>query len=403
MIRAMDAKSGLGEGARPLGAAPDPRRMRRRMVVLLLCVLAGPVLAELGLRFLLFHPSELAAGWGADLRDARRYAVPSLEDEYWRLLWKLEPDLRKHPKTDELTGWVKGEIEPGSYRNDAARELRGRRPILLFGASYANCLTPARSCFQGILERSDLAEEFGLVNYGVGGYGVDQTYLLMRESLDLYENSDPVVVIGVVADSDFERASLRFRDWPKPRLQFVDGALSDGERVTRDAETFLDEEGTGIGSYAWRLLLHSPSLPLAGLRSGLTGIEEKRREQNELLRGIVLAIRDELEARGLHYYFLLFVSPRGLPPAGVPKTERMLVRLFEESEVPYVHTRSLVLAAAETTGRGIAPLFVQSGPKLNHPTAAGNEVLFEALRDGLEGRYSKESPRARPHDDSPPR
>lgn len=360
--------------------------------MLLACILAGPLLAEVAVRFLVLHPSELARKWGASMRDPGLFADPLYESEYWRLRWRLErtSEPTKIPTYDARLGWVGRRIAPGTYEHRQFEPEDPRRPILLYGASYATCLTSEEDCFEGLVERSDLGMDHVLLNHGVGGYGVDQTYLLMRNTLERYRERNPIVVIALVSDTDFDRCSIDFRSWPKPRLEVVDGKLevAGAGTVTEGCEAFVDEVGVGIRSYAWRYLIRGTNLLGQDMRRKLTRREQEIRDQNALIRRIVLAIRDEVESGQLEYFFLLCVSPRNMGGKQSPNKEDFLLQLFAEENIPYVPTRPAVEAFRKAAGKSDAGLFLQQGRGKNHPTPAGNEVLFECLRKGFEGRFA---------------
>jgi hypothetical protein len=373
-----------------LGPDQTAPNTRRRLTVLILCLLAGPLIAEGLMRFLLFDSSALVRDLAGDLRDAGRFADPFTEDEYWLLHWKLNEDERKYlsPPYDEKVGWVKHGMEPGTYTYEPAFPIGERRPVLMYGASYVQGFGETEERFEGLMESSEAASNHSLVNLGVGGYGIGQVYLLLRESIDLYTDRKPVVVIGVVADSDFDRSVLRFRVWPKARVE-IDGQ---GNLTSEDVPPggpggYVEEHGTGIVSYVWRYLLHSPSQVPGSWQDSLTGAAEKAQATQELANATVLGIQDELERRELDYFFLLCTSPHSLPPNEMSPMEGQLLEVFEGNNVPYVRVRDYLLSAERASGNGLEPFFIQSGVGIHHPTPLGNEIHFEAILDGLRGRF----------------
>ena len=372
----------------------NPRRKgRRRLIVVLACLALGLMLPELIMRWLIFGTSARARSWGSEVRRAYNFADPDLEDEYWHLRWTIDEGERKYmsPPHDARLGWVNARFDPESRLHGTVDELPGRRPLLLYGASYIDCMTARPDCFERLLRSSDVARELCLRNYGVGGYGIDQMYLLMQDSLDHYVEPKPLVVIGVVLDSDLERCVLRFRSWPKPRLELRDGRLVGPQPVFGGGSAaYVEEHGIGIRSYAWRYLLYADT-QLSGSWQGIVrGLEREQAQQNDLIDAILFAMRDELEARELEYFFMLFTSPRGLPPAAVPAQETRLTRLFLEQDIPFVHVRPYVMKAAREHEGGLDALFHGAGPGQHHPNPLGNRVILQALLDGVEGRYTEE-------------
>ena len=349
------------------------------MLVLLASVLAGPVLTEGLMRFLLFHPGELARRHGAHLRDAGLFADPWLEDEYWLLRAKLEAREAGRsegaaPPYDEQLGWVSYRFEPGTYEHRDVQKLEGRCPILLYGASYADRL-PSK-----YLESSRLREDYGLLNYGVGGSGIGQTLLLMRSTLDRHRDSNPIVVIGLVTDTDFDRAVLRFRTGPKARVSLKGGELvSDVPVPPGGSAAYLARHGDGIASYAWRYLLYSAGTPPTGWRARLAGHAEAVAAKRELIEAILLGMRVELEQRDLDYFFLLFSSQHSLPPNRVSAREAWIVSLLAEHGLPFVQSRDVMLKAAEGDPEKLRVYFHQEGAAKNHPTPRGNRLITRTI------------------------
>lgn len=361
----------------PDNSRPPPRR-RLRLLVLALCAFGGLLLVEGVARFLLFGESEFAREQGRPYRQPGLFADSQLEDAHWLLMRKLTPPGRKitAPPHDSLVGWVNGKIEPGTYEHRDAAQLGDRRPFLMYGASYAQGLE------SGETDGESFSEEFGFLNYGVGGFGVDQAYLMLRETLDRYANRNPVVALGLVADSDFDRCILSFRSLPKPRLVLRNGLLEpDGPVFAGGPDAYLDQYGTGITSYAWSYVLCSQGLLPAAWRHRLAGRTKLRAEQDELIEAIVLATRDECERRGIDYEFVLFSSPGSMPPRKVSAREEMLITLFETHEIPYCRMRDELTKAATAMGIGIEAFFIQDGVRKNHPNELGNRVILSALRE----------------------
>jgi len=361
------------------------RYTRVRWIVLVASLVAGPVLVEVTMRFLLFHPSELAREWGAGLRDASLFADPQLEDEYWRLRWVL---MEKKPTDadphDALVGWTGPRVTPATYEHQSALPA-GKRPILWYGASYASCVQETwDDCFEDLVAESDLGDEYALINYGVGGYGVGQAYLLMRESIDLHAHANPLVVFVLVVDTDFHRASLGFRTWPKPRLS-SEGQLDLRAPVEASAAAYLEQNGIGISSYAWRFFLHGTEALPETWSASLRGSGESRREQSALISRILAGMQQEVAERDLEALFLLCVSPRGLRETGTEPTpmESFLTDELEKLGVPYVACRAPFIEALEGRVESEEQLFLTEGRGVNHPTREGNLVLLECLRNGI--------------------
>ena len=384
----------MGEVRRELTEAERAdaaRRGRRRLGCTLFALVAGLLLPEVLMRWFLFGSGPLAESYGAELRDPGNFADPQLDTEYWTLRHALgmHSPVRHKDNRHPALGWRPRRLDPDTLRHPDELQLRGRRPILLYGASYAACVTSHAECFQGLVATSGVGKEYALLNYGCGGYGVDQVLLLMQRTLDLYAELDPVVVVLPVVDSDFERCSLDFRALPKPRFELVDGELrSTGPLAIVEPDEYLEEYGVGITSYAWSYLLHADTeLPLVPRRA-LLNHEVRQAEQVELIGAILRAMEEELVRRDLEHFFLLATSPRGLPPNPVPPMEEVVVGVLREADAPFVLARDYAVKALEKVDGESSRLFVAEGKSRNHPTPLGNWVLFRAMTDGLKGRFT---------------
>src|SRR5688572_33421159 len=126
--------------ARRRSANARPHRSMRRWALLLLSLLAGPVLAELFLRQVLFSERdwlvERAQRW--NLRRPELFSDP-WSDDYWKLhrLFLPTAEQRFQPVGlyDPLLGWRTPSI--GADYDHAGRSvLDARRPLLVYGSSF---------------------------------------------------------------------------------------------------------------------------------------------------------------------------------------------------------------------------------------------------------------------------
>jgi hypothetical protein len=277
------------------------------MLKLVLAGLLTTGLFEGAIRFLALSDSPIARRWGAALRSPGNFSN-RWSDDYWMLKYRFaDPEARIEPTFDSLLGWRSAAIEPEGYRHADAAGLDGRRPVLLYGDSFALCVTKDEECWQGLLERSELGRDHALLNYGVGGYGLDQIYLLFQHSIDHYAELDPIVVVAVLVDDDLDRSSLRFRSWPKPHLSLTaEGTFAPDGPVTRDPLDYLEQNSTGIWSYGFRYLVYGAHVLPRNESEWLIGRGSRVAETEELNRNILDALAAELAARDLDAFVLLF-------------------------------------------------------------------------------------------------
>jgi hypothetical protein len=368
------------------GPSKRPRRRKlRRSLIALACGLVVALLAgELGLRFLLFSDAVAAKRLGRPWRKMDLY-TDSLDDDYWKLQSLFNRDIVTNPPNpNSLVGWT-GAVDSKTYAHPDEAALAGRTPVLFFGDSNAQCMTAAADCFQGQMERSEFANEYALLNYGVGGYGLDQIQLLMSASIDRFIDKNPIVIVSFMVDDDMERSMRSFRCWPKPRYHVEDGRLVDPGPVDADTAHFLREHPPRITSYLYRLarnLWHKFDFDT-------TGGAEQMDERRTLNRLVLERIRDELERRHLRYFFLVFQMEGYFSGSrGAKWAQSVFDEFAAEHHVPFVPTGPFVTAATNSRNDGIGEMIGRNDRVLNnHLRPAGNRVVFEAIRQGLQGRF----------------
>ena len=371
-------------GSKPARAAPFVRsRLVRGALALLASGLLALVAAELGARWLLFSDNRLAARWGASLRGPGSLA-DSNTDEYWKLQWLFERGkLKPAPTPDTELGWL-GPAQAGTYAHRDEALLRGRRPVLLFGDSFAECATAPEECFQALLERSELAREYALLNYGVGGYGLDQIALLQRHVLPRFAGQKPFVVVGVMLDDDFNRSLLGVRGWPKPRARLERGELRIDPAGETDPERYLEQHPLGISSWFWRLLVYRDGSLPRRWQDVWRDTGPSIAERVAVNRALLDAIAAELDAAAVEHVFLFFNGEPTLFDEPSLAWTVELARSFErETHQPCSFTTPFLRAGACGEPERAHLFFGASGRELGHYNAFGNRVVFEALRQGI--------------------
>jgi hypothetical protein len=349
------------------------RKALKAGLALSVSTLAACALLELGLRAALFgggQPFE-------SLRRAARYADPDGDEDCWKLEYRFGPRFPPPRHPHPVLGWV-GRFSPDTYAHDDEGRLAGRRPVLLYGDSFAAC-APGVRCFEEILGADPaFAEEHLLLNYGVGGYGVDQILLLLQRSIERYE--DPFVVLSLMT-LDLDRSVLTVRTGQKPRFGLEDGELVlDSPPIEPDAAAFFDAHPPGIRSYVYRGLLYSRLMP-RGVRAWLTGERASIARKEELNGALIRELLREVRSRGLDCVFLVFhPHVEGSTLDGAPDwRERFLRALLEREQVPLIWSKDLVERSPE--GAFDAGRYILPGD--GHPTALFNELIAQRIRDAV--------------------
>jgi hypothetical protein len=369
------------------------RRRRRRLKPWLVAgtsLLLGLLLVEGALRFLLF--SSLAREWGLGwkLRNEALFTPREAGRETWKLRALLnERGLPgRNPAFDPRFGWQRDDVDPATFAKPAEAGVGDRRVVLLFGDSYAQCVPESEVCWEQLLEESELAPRFALLNYGVGGFGLDQVHMLLEPVLERFQDKDPLVVIGILVDDDLDRSDLAFRGYPKPYYTLEDGALVLHPLAHEDARGYLRDDPLRIRSYLWRWFLFGSGLVSRRTAVGFTADAEHVARKQALNHRILVDIRDQLARRGLDGFVVLFHARRALEAPGLYAwQEPFLLRTLAELGLPYVSSKRCLTEALARGAVRIDELYLPAGRGVNHYTRKAVEIVFEALRAGLEGRF----------------
>ncbi|MEQ1894836.1 MAG: hypothetical protein ABL998_20025 [Planctomycetota bacterium] len=361
-----------------------PGARRKRLVLAAIVVAATGLLFEGALRFLLFVDADWSAELARRYRHELFYADAYHEDDAWVLRARFHPERagQAHPQFDATLGWTSEAIEPGTLRHVEEPGPEGERLVLLYGDSFARCLTGREDAWEGLLERSALGPSHQLLNYGVGGYGLDQIELLLDATIERHAARNPLVIVGILVDDDLDRPALALRNFPKPRYELVEGELVLHPPLARTPAEFAAAHPPTIRSYAWRHLLHF-YLPTRA-RWALTGEKRQRDEKRALCRALLERIERRLTALALEHFVVLFHAEKSMAVDGPYSwQEPFLHATLRELGIPFVSSKRALLEDMASTG--LAPEAYL--PLEHHYDARGNKVVFRAFERGLAGEF----------------
>ncbi len=358
---------------------------------MLLALLAGPLLAEGILRWLLFSDSDLARRLGAKYRDPSLFAYGTDAPEFSGLSYLFVPPgdhwspVQPHPDL----GWVGSAIDPETLGHAEPDRVGARTPVLFYGSSFARC-SVLDDCFEDLLETSEAGRRFGLLNYAVPAYGLDQMLVLLRRTVGSHAADGPVVVLAFVLESDLGRCLTSFFCAPKPRFERRGRGYELVQPDELDPGLFL-ERHPPVSSYLARYLVHGAGLLPAGRERALAGedarVEERRRLWKYLLGGTCA----DLHRRGIRFFVLLFHPEGTFRREWIHADADLLLAFLDQTRIPYVDSKTDVERAVQQGAR-LEDLFQPEGPAKGHPTALGTQILFGALLRGLEGHYDDARP-----------
>ena len=327
---------------------------------------------ELGFRTLLF--SHVA--FMERFRDPSLYTDYFSEDDWWKLYHafnKPANDTAKQPHP--LLGWS-AEFSKETYLHNEVGQVGRRRPVLLYGDSFTHCTTAAEECFQGVLNADkEFSLNHYLLNYGVLGYGVDQIYLLLKNSLSLYH--EPYVIVGVHT-RDLDRSILSYFVAQKPYFELSKGELAlRGTPIIQDQNTYLSNQPPQIWSYLYRLWLYQEGRPRR-LRNYLRGTDDKQARKARINDKIVSEMLNELDKRHLPRLFVIFPQKDEIKREGWH--EQFLAEVFRRHGAPYISARVLIGDDMQRTGSTIDAYYLaQDG----HPNAYQNLLVAKELKKRL--------------------
>lgn len=350
-----------------------------------LALLVGLLLVELVLRFALFHDSPIAERLGRELRSPDHFAH-RYRPEYWKLQSHLQRATRKPtPMFDPNTGWSSKWLRPDAYQHQHLAEDETRRPVLLFGDSFAACVRANRTRWQDVHAESDLAGEQVLLNCGVGGFGLDQAWVLYNQVIDSLAERDPIIVIAPLVDDDFDRSMLPFRGWAKCRFEPQGDHQLKAVHVplSADLDAWMKEEGLGIPSYLWAwtrtradwlpTFLHDPAAEQAAY-------DQRVRDLN---RRILRAWFEDLEARGLDACGLLFYGRRSILAENDSWRGAFARGHFERAGLPVRSMRDHVRERTGADQEAVQALFLKKGQGKGHLNDEGVRAVYPVLHDAI--------------------
>ena len=345
------------------------------LVLVLLSTLISFVVAEYIFRWAMFSGGPRFE----NLRQPKLYADRFSEDDFFKLkyLFTHRPSSNPEKPPHPLLGW-KGKMLDENLRHQDAGHIGQRRPVLLYGDSFAAGVGDAES-FQDILNRDEaFSRDYYLLNYGVSGFGVDQIYLMLQHSLPLYQR--PIVIFSLMT-LDLDRSILSFRGGAKPYFRVEDGALRlYGTPLTLPPGAYIAENPPEIVSYLYRKSLFSGMMP-ESLRACLRSKQQIVQMKKQLNRKILLAVLKLLDEQQVDYCFLIF-HPH-FP--GISTLDResdwrdpFLRTFLDSTRVPHIWSKDLYRRDA---GNSPPPFDQYIVPTHGHPTTRFNRIIAaEILR-----------------------
>lgn len=368
-------------------------RWRRRLLASLAGLVIALVVAEIGLRLVLFSDSSSVARLAHRLRQPAAYSDVYRESLFWKLqyVWTRPEDRLPFPHNSPITGWTGWRIDPQTLVPVEEAQVGERRPVLLYGDSFAECVTAPAQAYQGQLERTPEGRTHALVNFGTAGFGTDQTLLMLEHTVERFATRHPLVIFSIFLDEDPERALLEFRGAPKPHFELEDGALVLHPAGEVETQAWIDAHPPRTWSYLWRLLCcRTKLLPRSWM--ALPGRLASDAEVRALTRAFLVRAHERLQALGIEHCvlgfhgYLLFDDPQHQQ-----WREDFVRDTCRELGVHFLSSKPYLLAAVDGDQRRLREsLFVTSGPLAGHYNARGNRAVLEAILQALHRQWRED-------------
>jgi hypothetical protein len=314
-------------------------------------------------------------GFMEKFRKPELYFDYDSESNYWKLYYLFGGKLKPPPNPHPLLGWG-GDFSRETYLHNQASHIKGRKAVLLYGDSFAGCLTSKEECFQGILNADDeFAARCYFLNYGVGNYGVDQIFLLLKNSLDHFQN--PFVIASVLTQ-DIDRSTLSVRIGQKPYFELVDGELVlQGIPINSDPKDFFVKNSPTIPSYLFRLWVQGNGWPQQ-IRQYFKGVDRIRNRRIKINEKLFLNMIYELRKRHLQHVFVVFHLDHAVQnPDWIDWQNDLIERVLRDNHEPYISTKEIVRQHLREHNGTMDDYYIKGD---GHPTALQNKILADVMK-----------------------
>ena len=373
----------------PTGNPPRVRPARKtarwKWAIALISIVVAVGVCEALLRFALFHTElQLAA------KDPAYYARTL--DELWvyRHLFSNAGQLSAAPdqaggmrdssiefyrdwsaslQPDSLLGYARKPNVRVPCHETSGLGTRGRGgydpgspKLVFFGDSFVESAACSNDTLTTKLER---LTGIDTLNYGVGGYGLDQILLSFERVAPRFDRADCLILIGLI-QNDLERVLLQVRSAPKPYFTV------DGDRLALHTDHI---DAKALGDYFQRpperFYLYDFLRGRLGHPAYAAFLRDTRVQRQaavaDLSTRIVERFADDARRSRFRMAFVIFPTP------GAPFDETLMASM-RAAGVAVIDLQSCLRAS----GRPDTELYAEL-----HPTSLGNDLLAHCLVDQL--------------------
>jgi hypothetical protein len=309
------------------------------------------------------------------LKEPKLYADQEWDENYWKLarMWGKT----KAPTYDSLLGW-QFKLIPKTFMHHDIEHLNGKRPVLLYGDSFANCID-STICFEEYLNSdSDFSKSNYLINYGTGGYGVDQIYNMMINSYKLYKN--PLVIFSFLT-FDLDRSGLKLREGLKPYYTLdVEGELQlNFLNHKSDPDEFINQNPPEINSYLWKLFLYSKlNFIPERIKRSLKGEMKARIFIKKLDKKLIHESVKELRENHIDFIFIIF---EGYTDFKISEEKnwriKFVKKVLKDENVTSIFAKDLIKDEVDPKLKNLSKFLI---PNDSHPTSYFNKIVANEIK-----------------------
>ncbi len=360
-------------------------RARKAQIVLMFCAVSFTLVGmELALRMYLFYCPY----------DFLRLKLPSLytagqgDSDFWyyNYLWRDRSLLTgssaqhvKHGSKEFYDNWaVSLEFDPLlGYRRKAHVTVPGHETsnlgtrglhdykmegpkIVFYGDSFVES-----NAFSSDTLTAKIEKKAGLdcLNYGVGGYGLDQIYLLFEETYGLFDGSQTQFLIGVIGD-DLQRMLLKIRQSSKPYY-----TVHNNDLVLHKDHIDAQNPRRSLALYRPHFRSFLMELILKQIRP-LNDLLASRRERAEdsKIRELTALLVEKIKRSGRDVTFVIFYDWR----------DNMLRDELKKQGMPFIGLQDCIKNYAARTHVSEQSLF-----PAGHPSSELNDAIAEYILERM--------------------
>jgi len=310
-------------------------------VALVSMLIFAPLAGELFFRTAIFLEVDF-------FRNPRLYTGWLDDDDHWKLRYQW----RAPTKHVEVFGYVidpdLGWAPPASAKNplgilaEQPYQAAPEQPAVLFyGDSYVHGMPPTPIAQRVPQQLDGLLPDHPVYNYGVVGYGIDQTLLRYRKTHAGFEN--PYIILGIFT-VNIDRAFLKVREAPKPYFDIEDEQLQlKGVPVAPDMESWLDDNPLTMKSFLLAFLTQKYRLFAGNYQ--VSELAYKQQAKKKLARKILEAMVADAKNNEHPLLVVLFYPKWEFNYTGWRET--LLRNVLDEYDAAYIDTKALFLNQVE--------------------------------------------------------